>query len=64
MKKQIQFMLEVNNLTFFQTNIEKLIDEQGIEKVFNNVYSILTSFGNTVSKRNSISKIINKRIID
>lgn len=33
MKRQIQFMLEVNNLTCFQKDIENLIDDQGIEEV-------------------------------
>lgn len=64
MKKQIQFMLKVNNLTCLQNDIESLIDDQGIEKVFNNVYNILISFGNTVSKRDAISKIIQKRFSD
>lgn len=62
MRRQIQFMLEINNLTYLQQEIEELIDYQGIEKVFNNLYQIFCSFGNSISKREKVTEIIKQRI--
>lgn len=62
MKKQIYFMLKVNNITYFKNDLEELINNQGIEKVFNNFYRNYYSFGNIISKRNNITEITKKRL--
>lgn len=60
MRRQIQFILKLNNLTSCQKEIDKLIDEQGIEKVFNNLYRIFCSYGDSISKRKKIMEIMKK----
>lgn len=62
MRREIQFMLRVNNLTHFQEDIDALIDNQGIDKVFDNLYRIFSSYGDAILKRNKIIEITKKRI--
>lgn len=62
MKEQIYFMLKVNNITYFKNDLEELINDQGIEKVFNNFYRNYYYFGNIISKRNNITEITKKRL--
>lgn len=62
MRREIQFILNVNNLAHCQNDIDLLIDNQGIEKVFDNLYRIFCSYGDAISKRNKIMEIIKKRI--
>lgn len=61
MRREIQFMLKINNLAYCQEDIDTLIDDQGIEKVFNNLYHIFCSYGDAISKRNKVMEIIKKR---